>query len=36
VLASLSDEDVMERIKYLYARKIMVDLYLSQMEVGEK
>jgi hypothetical protein len=30
VLEKLSDEDVMERIKYIYARKIMVDLYFSK------
>jgi hypothetical protein len=33
VLETVSDEDVMERIKYLYARKIIVDLYLNQMEI---
>ena len=28
-LNKVSDEDIMERIKYIYARKIMLDLYFS-------
>lgn len=30
LLEEFSDEDIMERIKYIYARKIMLDLYFSQ------
>lgn len=30
VLESVSDDDIMERIKYIYARKIMVDLYFNK------
>ncbi|MFH2090866.1 MAG: hypothetical protein ABIJ31_00695 [Pseudomonadota bacterium] len=33
VLETFSDEDIMERIKYIYARKIMVDLYFSNANV---
>jgi hypothetical protein len=33
VLETLSDEDIMERIKYIYARRIMVDLYFSNADV---
>lgn len=33
VLENLPDEDIMERIKYIYARKIMVDLYFSKADV---
>jgi hypothetical protein len=29
-LEEFSDEDIMERIKYIYARKIMLDLYFSK------
>jgi hypothetical protein len=29
-LEKISNEDIMERIKYIYARKIMVDLYFSK------
>ena len=33
VLEDISNEDIMERIKYVYARKIMVDLYFSKADV---
>ena len=32
-LENISNEDIMERIKYIYARKIMVDLYFSKADV---
>jgi len=32
VLEDISDEDIMERIKYVYARKIMVDLYFAKIK----
>ncbi len=32
ILETFSDEDIMERIKYIYARKIMVELYFNKME----
>jgi hypothetical protein len=32
VLEDISDEDIMERIKYVYARKIMVDLYFTKIK----
>lgn len=32
VLADLSDEAIMERIKNIYAEKIMVDLYFSKVK----
>jgi hypothetical protein len=32
VLEEISNEDIMERIKYVYAREIMVDLYFSKIE----
>jgi hypothetical protein len=32
VLEDISDEDLMERIKYVYARKIMVDLYFAKIK----
>jgi hypothetical protein len=32
VLEDISDEDIMERIKYVYARKIMVDLYFDKIK----
>lgn len=32
-LAQFTYEDIMERIKYVYARKVMVDLYFSQVDV---
>lgn len=31
-LEPFSDEDIMERIKHIYSKKIIVDLYLSKME----
>ena len=31
LLEEISNEDIMERIKYIYARKIMVDLYFSNL-----
>jgi len=33
VLEPFSDEDIMERIKYIYSKKIIVDLYLNEMKV---
>ena len=33
LLEEISNEDIMERIKYIYARKIMVDLYFSNVNV---
>jgi len=32
-LEKIPNEDIMERIKYIYARKIMVDLYFSHAKV---
>jgi len=32
-LEKISSEDIMERIKYIYARQIMVDLYFSNANV---
>jgi hypothetical protein len=32
-LEKISNEDIMERIKYNYARKVMVDLYFSKANV---
>jgi len=32
-LEKISNEDIMERIKYIYARKVMVDLYFSKADV---
>ncbi len=32
-LEEISNEDIMERIKYIYARKIMVDLYFGNVNV---
>ena len=32
-LEKISNEDIMERIKYIYARKIMVDLYFGNVNV---
>ncbi|MCK5685996.1 hypothetical protein KAJ27_17825 [bacterium] len=33
LLEKLSNEEIMERIKYIYARRIMVDLYFSKANV---
>ena len=33
LLEEISNEDIMERIKYIYARKIMVDLYFGTVNV---
>ena len=33
VLAKLSEEEIRERIKYIYSRKILVDLYLNNINV---
>ncbi len=33
VLETVSDEEIMERIKYIYARKIMVDLYFDKTDL---
>ncbi len=33
VLENLDDEEILERIKYIYARKIMVDMYFSQVKM---
>jgi len=33
LLEEISNEDIMERIKYIYARKIMVDLYFGKLDV---
>ncbi len=32
-LEKISNEDIMERIKYIYARKVMVDLYFSSAKL---
>jgi len=32
-LEKISNEDIMERIKYIYARKVMVDLYFGNVNV---
>ena len=31
-LEKIANEDIMERIKYIYARKVMVDLYFSNVK----
>ena len=34
VLKEFSDEEIMERIKTIYAQKIMVDLYFNKIKLG--
>lgn len=33
VLENIDNEDILERIKYIYARKVMVDMYFSKAKV---
>ncbi len=33
-LEGYSDEDIMERIKYVYARQVMLDLYFKQTDLN--